>query len=210
MESKEISGADALASTAHLLQMAGWMPDQGWGFEVTLPPDFDFGDADVDTMKPLADWKKLGVKRANGEALPAVDRTASIIIPAGAHGPAFVVFDNFRAILKYNNAQSYALAVALLADRIKGAGPLVAAWPRNEPVLTRDQRIALQNDLKKLGYDAGDSDGVLGHKVRASLRAYQKTHGLAADGFATEDLLLRMDHEVAVKGSETPAAAPHQ
>ena len=194
------SPADSLASTARLLQMAGWMEDSNWGFEVTVPPDFDYGQADIDTAKTLADWKKLGVKKANGEALPANDHSASIILPAGARGPAFVVFDNFKTILKYNNAQSYALAVCLLADRMKGAGLLVAQWPRGQPVMTRDERIAFQNDLKKLGYDPGDIDGVLGHKVRASVRAYQKAHGMPADGYATQDLLLRMERELASKG----------
>jgi membrane-bound lytic murein transglycosylase B len=194
------SPADALASTALLLANAGWKDAQPWGFEVTLPASFDYGDADIDTIKPVAEWKKLGVHKANGEQITIGDRPASILIPAGAHGPAFMVFDDFRTVLKYNNAQSYALAVCLLADRIKGGGPVIAAWPRSETPLTRDERIAFQNDLKKLGYDPGDIDGVLGHKVRASIRAFQKAHGLPADGFATQDLLVRLEREIAAKG----------
>ena len=111
-----------------------------------------------------------------------------------------MVFDDFRTVLKYNNAQSYALAVCLLADRIKGGGPVIAAWPRGETPLTRDERIAFQNDLKKLGYDPGDIDGVLGHKVRAAIRAFQKANNLPADGFATEDLLMRLERAIAAKG----------
>ena len=194
------SSADALASTALLLADAGWKDQQPWGFEVTLPQGFDFGDADVDTTKTVADWKKIGVKKANGEALAISDKPAAIIVPAGAHGPAFMVFDNFKTVLKYNNAQSYALAVCLLADRIKGGAPVIAAWPRQEAPLTRDERIAFQNDLKKLGYDPGDIDGVLGHKVRACIRAFQKLHGLPADGFATEALLVLLEREIASKG----------
>ncbi len=193
------SPADALASTALLLANAGWKDSQPWGFEVTLPAGFDYGDADIDTIKTVAEWKKMGVRKANGE-FPA-DRPASILIPAGAHGPAFMVFDNFRTVLKYNNAQSYALAVCLLADRIKGGGAVIAAWPRSETPLTRDERMAFQNDLKKLGYDPGDIDGVLGHKVRASIRAFQKAHGIPADGFATQDLLIRLEREIAAKGN---------
>ena len=194
------SPADALASTAFLLANAGWKDPGGWGFEVTLPSGFDYGDADIDTTKTVAEWKKLGVHKANGDALPAGDHPAAIIVPAGAHGPAFMVFDNFKTVLKYNNAQSYALAIVLLADRIKGGPPVMAAWPRTETPLTRDERIAFQNDLKKLGYDPGDVDGVLGHKVRASVRAYQKAHGIPADGFATQDLLVRMERDLAAKG----------
>lgn len=194
------SSADALASTAKLLSDAGWRGGARWGTEVQLPVDFDYGEADIDTVKSVGDWKKLGVRRASGEALSDSDRPASILIPAGAHGPAFMVFDNFKTVLKYNNAQSYALAVCYLADRIKGGAPIMAPWPRNELPLTRDERIAFQNDLKRLGYDPGDIDGVLGHRVRASLRAYQKAHGLPADGFATEALLARMEREIAAKG----------
>ena len=194
------SPADALASTALLLANAGWKDPGSWGCEVTLPAGFDYADADIDTVKTVEEWKKIGVRRANGEPLPAGDVHAAILVPAGAHGPAFMVFDNFRAVLKYNNAQSYALAVGVLADRIKGGPPVMAAWPRQEAPLTREERIAFQNDLKKLGYDPGDIDGVLGHKVRASIRAYQKAHGMPADGFATEDLLVRMERDLAAKG----------
>jgi membrane-bound lytic murein transglycosylase B len=194
------SPADALASTALLLANAGWKDDPEWGFEVTLPPGFDYADADIDTTKPLAEWKKLGVHKANGDALMAGDRLASILIPAGMRGPAIMVFDNFRVVLKYNNAQSYALAVCLLAERLKGGLGVIAQWPRQEVPLTRDERIAFQTDLKKLGYDVGDLDGVLGHKVRACVRAYQKAQGLPADGFVTEDLLMHLEREIAAKG----------
>jgi membrane-bound lytic murein transglycosylase B len=194
------SPADALASTALLLANAGWADDPVWGYEVTLPAQFDYGDADIDTMKTLTAWKALGVRKANGDALPAGERNAAIIVPAGAHGPAFIVFDNFKTVLKYNNAQSYALAVCYLADRIQGGAPVTTVWPRQEVSLTRDERIAFQNDLKKLGYDPGDVDGVLGRKVRTSLRAYQKARGLPADGFPTQDILARMEREIATKG----------
>jgi membrane-bound lytic murein transglycosylase B len=194
------SPADALASTGLLLANAGWKDGQPWGFEVTLPVGFDYGDADIETVKPVAEWKKIGVHKANGEQLAAGDRPASIIVPAGARGPAFMVLDDFKTVLKYNNAQSYALAVCLLADRIKGGGPVIASWPRSETPLTRDERVAFQNDLKKLGYDPGDIDGVLGHKVRAAIRTFQKTIGLPADGFPTQDLLMRMERVIAAKG----------
>ncbi len=194
------SPADALASTAKLLANAGWHDGARWGYEVQLPVDFDYADADIDTVRTLAEWKKIGVRRVSGEPLSGGEREASILLPAGAHGPAFIVFDNFKMVLKYNNAQSYALAVCTLADRIRGGIPVMAPWPRGETPLTRDERVAFQNDLKTLGYDPGNIDGVLGHKVRNSLRAYQKAHSLPADGFATEDLLVRMEREIAAKG----------
>ncbi len=194
------SPADALGSTALLLADAGWTSGAPCGREVALPAGFDYGDADIDIVKTAAEWKRIGVREANGDALAASDRPASILVPAGARGPAFIVFDNFKTLLKYNNAESYALAVCYLADRIKGGAPIVAPWPRRQAALTRDQRIDFQTDLKKLGYDPGDIDGILGRRVRASLRAYQKAHGIPADGFATEDLLSRMEREIAAKG----------
>jgi membrane-bound lytic murein transglycosylase B len=84
---------------------------------------------------------------------------------------------------------------------MKGAAPVMAAWPRDEQPLTRDERMAFQRDLKTLGYDPGDVDGVLGHKARAALRAYQLARGLAADGFPTQDMIKRMEREIAAKGN---------
>jgi membrane-bound lytic murein transglycosylase B len=194
------SPADALASTASLLADAGWHAGAAWGYEIVLPKDFPYEEADVDNVKPLADWRKLGVTKPGGQELPRGTETAGIYLPAGAHGPAFLVLDNFKTVLKYNNASSYALAVCTLADRIKGGAPIVGSWPLDETPLTRDERVAFQTDLKKLGYDPGDVDGVLGHRVRAVLRQYQKSHGLPADGFATEHLLERMEREIAAKG----------
>ena len=145
------SPADALASTALLLANAGWKDAQPWGFEVTLPAGFDYADADIDTIKTVAEWKKMGVHKASGE-FPAGDRTASILIPAGAHGPAFMVFDNFRMVLKYNNAQSYALAVCLLADRDQGRrrgdGRLAAF--RNAAHARRTHRLPEQSEKARL------------------------------------------------------------
>lgn len=190
------SAADALASAANLLASSGWIKGTIWGFEVSLPTNFPYEDASIDTTKSLAAWRALGVIAANGGALPQTSARASIIIPAGARGPAFIVFDNFRAVLKYNNAVSYALAVCTLADRLTGRPPILHAWPRDEAPLTHDELVAFQVDLKKLGFDPGDADGVFGRKAHAALRAYQKSRGLLADGFATQDLLIRMEREI--------------
>ncbi len=194
------SPADALASAANLLASAGWIKGGPWGYEVTLPANFAFEDANIDSTKSLNEWRKLGVVAANGAELPKSDAQGAIIVPAGARGPAFIVFDNFRVVLRYNNAVSYALAVCTLADRVKGGGPILHSWPRDEVALTRDELVAFQYDLKKLGFEPGDADGIFGRKAKAALRAYQKAHGLAADGFATQNLLVRMEREIVSKG----------
>ncbi|HEY5338550.1 MAG TPA: lytic murein transglycosylase [Rhizomicrobium sp.] len=190
------SPADALASTAALLANAGWARGERWGYEVVLPKGFAYDLADPDAMKTVSDWKALGVKTALGNDLPASASQGAIYLPAGYRGPAFMVFDNFRVVLKYNNAASYALAVCLLSNRLRGAAPVMASWPREEPSLSHDDRFTFQTDLQKLGYDPGAIDGVLGRKVRGALRAYQKARGLPADGFPTVEMLGRLNADV--------------
>lgn len=187
--------ADALASTAHVIQGAGWIAEKPWGYEVALPPGFAFEEADLSIVKPVAAWKKLGVKTIFGAELAASDQPASIYLPAGSTGPAFVVFPNFKVILRYNNAASYALAICLLADQLKGAPAVMASWPRGLAPLNRDERLTLQNSLLALGFDIGTADGLIGAKTRAALRVWQKANALPADGFATQDLLTRLASE---------------
>jgi membrane-bound lytic murein transglycosylase B len=193
------SAPDALASAAKLLADQGWKKDQPWGYEVKLPPGFAYEDADTDTQKPVAQWQAQGVKTADGAILPSSEDSAGIYLPAGARGPAFLVFSNFSVIVKYNNAASYALAVALLADRMAGGDAVKHAWPRDERALSRSERFQFQIDLQKLGFDTGTPDGVLGHQSRAALRQYQKSKSLAADGFATATLLAMLDADAAKK-----------
>jgi membrane-bound lytic murein transglycosylase B len=193
------SAPDALASAARLLSEQGWVKDQGWGIEVSLPDRFLYEEADLDTVKPVAEWSARNVKTANGDPLPVSDANAAIYLPAGARGPAFLVLPNFSVILKYNNAASYALAVALLADRMAGAPPVRHAWPRDERALSRSERISFQTDLQKLGFDPGTPDGVLGRRTRSALRQYQKSKAIAADGFPTASLLAMLDADAAQK-----------
>lgn len=195
---------DALASTANVLSNAGWVDGKPWGYEVQLPAGFAYESADLDIVKPVAAWKSLGVKTIAGSDLPASDLPASVFLPAGARGPAFLVFPNFKVVLKYNNAASYALAVCLLADQLKGAPVVAAAWPRELQPLNRDERTALQTSLLKLGFDIGKPDGLIGSKSRAAVRLWQKAHALPADGFATEDILTR----IAVEAHAVAAPAP--
>jgi membrane-bound lytic murein transglycosylase B len=190
------SPADALASAAQLLVDYGWQRGQRWGYEVKLPADFPYAQADLDIVKPLSDWRALGVTTVAGASLPDDQPNGAIILPAGGRGPAFLLFGNFHAVLRYNAAISYGLAVCLLADRLEGGAGVVASWPRDEQPLTRTQRFQLQRDLKTLGYDPGEIDGVIGRNVRAALRQYQMARNLPADGFATVSLLERMEGEV--------------
>jgi len=193
------SAPDALASAAAELAADGWERGQVWGYEVRLPASFAYELADGETVKSVADWQTLGVRAADGTQLPANAENGAIYIPAGLRGPAFMTFANFRVILKYNNAVSYALAVCVLGDLIAGRSGVLAAWPRDEQPLSRDERIAFQSALAKLGFDPGKIDGVLGRGVKVALRRYQKARGIPADGFPTLGLLTAMLLEVRQK-----------
>jgi membrane-bound lytic murein transglycosylase B len=192
------SPADALASAANYLKESGWRAGESWGEEVRLPEGFAYDIADTDTKKPIAEWTQLGVRKISGESLGDAMDAAAIFLPAGYRGPAFLVRNNFNVILKYNAATSYALAIGLLADRLSGAGGVQASWPLEEAPLDEAGRIALQDGLTNLGFSTGGTDGVLGRQSRAAIRAYQKSHGIAADGFATANLLTRILNERAI------------
>jgi len=180
---------DLLASTANNLKRDGWHAGASWGYEVALPARFNFMLVDRSIRKPLHEWEALGVKRVGGKPFPRPGDAASLLVPAGARGPAFLVIDNFRAIMKYNPSEAYALAIGHLADRIRGGEPIVQTWPRDEAPLTRTERFELQERLAARGYDIGESDGNLGQKTRNAVRAFQARSGLAPDGFASGKLL---------------------
>ncbi len=182
------SPADALASAANLLKSQGWRKGDHWAMEVKLPKGFAYEDADVEIVKPLSEWRRRGLTRISGNALPA-DGQGAIYLPAGAKGAAFLIFPNFNVVLKYNNAASYALAVSLLADRIAGLPAVKGSWPRGERLLSRDERMDFQRRLAAAGFDPGGVDGVLGRQTRAATRAFQKSRGLLADGYPDAELL---------------------
>jgi membrane-bound lytic murein transglycosylase B len=204
------SPADALASAANLLVQSGWERNAAWGYEVVLPAKFPYELADLDKPSTITAWRNMGVRAAGGWDLPVSDARASIYLPAGARGPAFMVFDNFRTVLKYNNAASYALAVCTLADRLKGLPPVMASWPRDETPLSRPEQLALQTDLQKSGFDPGVLDGILGRQGRAALRAWQKSRGLIPDGFATQSVLQQIERELAGQGTSAPTTGTRQ
>jgi membrane-bound lytic murein transglycosylase B len=184
------SMADVLASTANFLARSGWRAGEPWGTEVLLPPGFDVGRADGAQSQPAEQWSAEGVQAMDGKPLPPSD--AAILLPAGARGPAFLVGANFRAILRYNNSTSYALAVGLLADRLVGAPGLHAAWPRDLTPLSRSQVQELQQALNVRGFDSGAADGMIGPATRDALRRWQRSVGLPPDGYPTLELLERL------------------
>mgnify|MGYP006377403603 FL=1 len=185
------SSADALASAAHYLQASGWRSGQPWGFEVQLAKNFDYALADPDNRRSVREWQAIGVITAAQDAQLA-DAQAALVLPAGYRGPAFLVLDNFRAILKYNNSTSYALAVGLLGDRLQGRGEIRAAWPLDEKPLSRSQRIELQDRLSARGLNPGPADGIIGANTRKAVRAFQQSQGWPADGYPTLHLLQRL------------------
>ncbi|WP_421718209.1 lytic murein transglycosylase [Algiphilus sp.] len=179
---------DVMASTAHYLDRAGWVEGEPWGAEVRLPSDFDYSLSGRDQRKPVAAWAQLGVRATDGDPLPALSG-AALLLPAGAKGPAFLVGRNFDAILRYNNATSYALGVGLLADRVAGRPGLQAAWPRGLSALTRREVKEMQTLLNRLGFDVGTPDGIVGPNTRSGLRAFQRQIGETPDAFPTAALL---------------------
>jgi membrane-bound lytic murein transglycosylase B len=185
------SMADVLASTANFLARSGWQAGLPWGVEVQLPPDFDPGRADTSVRQPSSQWAAEGVRSIDGTPLPAF-ADGTILQPAGARGPAFLVGPNFRTILRYNNSTNYALAVGLLAQRLDGGSGVQASWPRDLQPLTRSQLQTLQDTLNQRGFDSGTADGMMGPATRAALRRYQRSVGLPADGYPTLELLQRL------------------
>jgi len=179
---------DALASTAHFLQKAGWQSGQPWGFEVTLPPGLATAGEGRRTKRPMGEWAARGLKRVDGSPLPA-SGSAGLLAPAGADGPAFLVMRNFDALYSYNAAESYGLAIAHLSDRLRGGGPFATPWPTDDPGLSRAERRELQTLLLARGHDIGAVDGMLGDKSREAIRAEQARLGLGNDGRAGQKLL---------------------
>jgi membrane-bound lytic murein transglycosylase B len=177
---------DVLASIANYLQKSGWQPELPWGFEVTVPPGFDYRVS----RGTFAEWMRLGVRRADSGALPAAG-SAILFFPSGATGPAFLVTENFVVLKKFNNSDAYALAVAALADRLRGLPPFRGAWPPDDFQPSRDQRIALQRRLAALGYKVADFDGHFDFDLRDAVRDLQRKYGMIPDGHPSRDFLDR-------------------
>lgn len=186
------SRQDALASTANYLAKAGWRSDRPWGWEVTLPKKFNMALIGRQNWRTVAEWQKLGVERADGGKFGAPKADAFVMVPQGVNGPRFLVTKNFLAIMDYNLSHSYALAVGHLADRIRGQGPFLGAWPDVDFDLTFEQRVELQKRLNAMGFQTGGSDGRFGARTYEAIIAYQKREGLPLNGRPSLKLLQHM------------------
>ena len=176
---------DALASTAHYLRQNGWQPGQPWGAEVILPSGFDYNQVSKSVEKSGSQWTAMGVRTASGRPVPS----GAIIAPAGARGPAFLITQNFRAILKYNASDSYALAVSFLGDAIAGRSGIQGAWPRGDRTLSNSEKAEIQRLLMARGFDTGGADGKLGAKSVEAVKGFQRSRGMVPDGYADANLL---------------------
>jgi len=183
--------ADALASTAAYLARSGWKKGQPWGIEVRLPAGFDYGLTGEKVTKSAADWAALGVRDTAGRKI-GDHGPASVLMPAGARGAAFMIFRNFHVIERYNAADAYVIAVGHLSDRIKGGAPIQASWPREDRALVFAERVELQERLTRAGFDTGGADGKIGPNTIAAVRAFQRSIGMVPDGYASLDILRRL------------------
>ena len=184
---------DVFASAANFLSSLGWNGNETWGREVQLPGGFDYSLVSIETFpetrKPLAEWAALGVRAADGSPLPYSDQEAALLLPGGAEGPAFLVYENYRHILNWNRSILYAIAVGHLADRLVGEPPLVAEPPAEEARVSTENVKQMQSLLNRLGFDAGPPDGKVGPLTRNAIRDFQRSRNLPADGFPGATLL---------------------
>ena len=180
---------DIFASAASYLAASGWTRHASWGYEVSLPVQFDYMETGLEVEKPVSEWKSMGVRGVDGTDVADSDMKTSVLLPSGARGPAFLVSRNFRAILRWNNSVLYALAVGHLSDRIAGGGPLLSPRPAAEVSLTFYDVAEMQSMLTNLGFEPGRPDGILGEKTRRAIRMFQKSIELPADGYPDPALL---------------------
>jgi lytic murein transglycosylase len=178
---------DVLGSTGNYLAKEHWQRGLPWGFEVTLPSGFDM----MRSHASFADWKTLGLRRADGKPFPATGE-GILFFPAGAKGPAFIATENYAVLKEYNNADAYAIAVGHLADRMTGGPPIKAAWPADDHPLSRDARIALQKKLASLGYKVLDFEGHVDFALRDNIREEQRKFHMVPDGNPTAALLEKL------------------
>ena len=179
---------DALASTAAYLKRFGWTKGQPWGVEVRLPAGFNAGLAKRDIKRNPSEWAAMGVTDMQGRAVPNHGQ-ASILLPAGTAGAAFMIFDNFAVIARYNNADAYVIGVGHLSDRIKGGPEIQTPWPRGYAPLSFDERMEMQQRLQARGYPVEKIDGMIGPQTTEAIRAFQRSVGVSPDGFPSQDVL---------------------
>lgn len=203
------STADALASAANYLVRIGWRPGEPWGVEVILPPHFDPVVAELNQSRDMRDWAEAGLSLAAGgdlaDALARLPARGAVVLPSGAAGPAFLVFDNFHVILEWNRSIFYALSVGYLAQRLAGGPALTGRAPPGERALSRAEVMGMQEALNDLGLNAGEPDGMVGAQTRQALRRYQTGAALRADAYPTPELIARIRTEA---GGGSPPEPP--
>ncbi|SFQ50373.1 lytic murein transglycosylase [Roseivivax halotolerans] len=187
--SLKTSPRDALFSGAAMLADLGWRAGEPWLEEVEMPTEFDWYETGLETRKPASDWAALGVTARDGE-IDAPDLPASILLPQGKDGPAFLAYPNFPVLFEWNQSFTYVLTAAYFATRLEGAQIYDAGNP--EPGLNGAQMVRLQEALQARGYDVGGADGILGSGTRAAVRDVQRELGLPADAWPTSELLERL------------------
>ena len=182
---------DALASTAAYLNRFGWRKGQPWGVEVALPRGFDFRQTGERIKKSPSEWAAMGVRDVNGRQVPN-HGPASILLPAGAQGAAFMIFNNFHVIERYNTADAYVIGVGHLSDRISGAGPLKSGWPRDDRNLRFVEKQEMQRLLTARGFNTEGVDGIIGPNTIQAIRRFQTSVGMTPDGYASYEILRRL------------------
>jgi len=182
------SASDVIGSTGKYLVHLGWKRGEPWLQEVRVPANLPWKEADLSVQHPRSKWAAWGVTRADGKPLPNDNVPASVLLPVGRFGPAFLAYDNFQAYLKWNQSLNYSLTAAYYATRLDGAPPMNKG-SANIPKITFEETRELQELLQKRGYDVGRVDGVLGLKSRVAIRELQIKSGLPADGWPTAELL---------------------
>jgi len=185
---------DTLGSIAHYLALKGWQRGRDWGFEVSIPQNVSCAQEGPDLAKPMSAWAGMGITRISGKGFPAAELRVEgmMLVPAGRHGPEFVVTPNFYVLKEYNNSDLYALFIGNLADRIAhGAGAFEGRWGPVGKMLRSDV-LTMQKTLQAKGYDVGKADGLAGFKTRRSLGDWQAKNGLSPTCFPDESLKAKL------------------
>jgi membrane-bound lytic murein transglycosylase B len=194
---------DALYSAGHFLEQLGWQKEQNWGREVLLPEDFDYALADGKTQRSLKEWQTLGIKQANNRSLSTqIDMPARLLLASDFRGPAFLVYDNFKVIKRWNNSDKYAIGIGRLADRIVGKPLLTKSQPKDDKGLSTAEMQQIQTLLNTLGYDVGEADGIAGSRTKKALRNFQIKNQLAADGYPSIRMLNLLQHTLSANKDE--------
>ncbi|WP_019557680.1 lytic murein transglycosylase [Thiomicrorhabdus arctica] len=194
---------DALYSAGHFLEQLGWQKEQNWGREVHLPEDFDYALADGKTQRSLKEWQTLGIKQANNRSLSTqIDMPARLLLASDFRGPAFLVYDNFKVIKRWNNSDKYAIGIGRLADRIVGKPLLTKSQPKDDKGLSTAEMQQIQTLLNTLGYDVGEADGIAGSRTKKALRNFQIKNQLAADGYPSIRMLNLLQHTLSANKDE--------